>query len=271
LSALSQRRISGSSEEQLNTLGTLLLALQLQGGDAPVPGSTSVIDLVMRTGPVNQSVLALLGILSIVSWAIILHKSLTYYSAGRHTLAFLDAFRKSSKFSEVQAVCATIPHSPLVGVFQAGYAEINAQLRVTTPAGAGNPAAAAARPILKSLAAVDRALLRASAVEVNKLEKKVTFLATIASASPFIGLFGTVWGIMTSFRAIAGQQTTSLAVVAPGIAEALFATAIGLVAAIPATIFYNKFISDVNKQAQRLEGFADEFAAILSRQIDERG
>jgi biopolymer transport protein TolQ len=87
-----------------------------------------------------------------------------------------------------------------------------------------------------------------------------------------VGLFGTVWGIMTSFRAIANQQgSTSLQVVAPGIAEALFATAIGLAAAIPATIFYNKFVSDVNKQAQRLEGFADEFSAILSRQIDERG
>ena len=107
--------------------------------------------------------------------------------------------------------------------------------------------------------------------EIARLERHLLVLATVGSAGPFVGLFGTVWGIMTSFRAIAGQQTTSLAVVAPGIAEALFATAIGLVAAIPATIFYNKFVSDVNKQAQRLEGFADEFAAILSRQIDERG
>jgi biopolymer transport protein TolQ len=106
--------------------------------------------------------------------------------------------------------------------------------------------------------------------EIERLERRLLVLATVGSAGPFIGLFGTVWGIMTSFRAIAGQQSTSLQVVAPGIAEALFATAIGLVAAIPATIFYNKFVSDVNKQAQRLEGFADEFAAILSRQIDER-
>jgi biopolymer transport protein TolQ len=103
------------------------------------------------------------------------------------------------------------------------------------------------------------------------LERNLLVLATVGSAGPFIGLFGTVWGIMTSFRAIAANQgSTSLQVVAPGIAEALFATAIGLVAAIPATIFYNKFVSDVNKQAQRLEGFADEFSAILSRQIDER-
>jgi biopolymer transport protein TolQ len=107
--------------------------------------------------------------------------------------------------------------------------------------------------------------------EVERLEKRLLVLATVGSAGPFVGLFGTVWGIMTSFQSIAASKNTSLAVVAPGIAEALFATAIGLVAAIPATIFYNKFASEVNKQAQRLEGFADEFAAILSRQIDERG
>jgi biopolymer transport protein TolQ len=107
--------------------------------------------------------------------------------------------------------------------------------------------------------------------EIARLESKLLVLATVGSAGPFVGLFGTVWGIMTSFRAIAGHQgSTSLQVVAPGIAEALFATAIGLIAAIPATIFYNKFVADVNRQAQRLEGFADEFSAILSRQIDDR-
>ena len=107
--------------------------------------------------------------------------------------------------------------------------------------------------------------------EMDRLERWMTFLASVGSVAPFVGLFGTVWGIMNSFAAIAGMQNTNLAVVAPGIAEALFATAIGLIAAIPATIFYNKFTSEVNRQAQRLEGFADEFSAILSRQIDERG
>ena len=106
--------------------------------------------------------------------------------------------------------------------------------------------------------------------EVERLERRLLVLATVGSAGPFVGLFGTVWGIMNSFQSIAASKNTSLAVVAPGIAEALFATAIGLIAAIPATIFYNKFSAEVNKQAQRLEGFADEFSAILSRQIDER-
>ena len=107
-------------------------------------------------------------------------------------------------------------------------------------------------------------------INVTPMVDVMLVLATVGSAGPFVGLFGTVWGIMTSFQSIAASKNTSLAVVAPGIAEALFATAIGLIAAIPATIFYNKFISEVNRQAQRLEGFADEFSAILSRQIDER-
>jgi biopolymer transport protein TolQ len=105
--------------------------------------------------------------------------------------------------------------------------------------------------------------------EIERLERRLTFLATVGSTAPFVGLFGTVWGIMTSFQAIAISKNTSLAVVAPGIAEALFATALGLLAAIPAVIFYNKFNSEVARHAARLEGFADEFGAILSRQIDK--
>lgn len=106
--------------------------------------------------------------------------------------------------------------------------------------------------------------------EMSWMESRLLFLATTGSAAPFIGLFGTVWGIMTSFQAIANSQNTNLAVVAPGIAEALFATAIGLVAAIPATIFYNKYSADTAKIGMRLENFADEFSAIISRQLDER-
>ena len=114
-------------------------------------------------------------------------------------------------------------------------------------------------------------MARAARDTLARAEGGLPNLAIIASVAPFVGLFGTVWGIMSSFQSIAASKNTSLAVVAPGIAEALFATAVGLIAAIPATIFYNKFTSEVNRQAQRLEGFADEFSAILSRQIDERG
>ena len=225
-----------------------------------------MLELVQRTGPVNQTVLGLLAVLSIVSWAIILHKSWAYRTASRHTRAFLDAFRKSSKFSEVQAVCTTIPDSPLVGVFQAGYAEINAQLRLADSGRHGQSRQRpAARPILKSLAAVDRALLRASAVEVNKLEKKVTFLATIASAAPFIGLFGTVWGILDAFQKISTTGATNLSVIGPGISEALVATAAGLFAAIPAVFFYNHFTSTTKALASEMDDFSLEFLNIAER------
>src|SRR5690606_182882 len=117
---------------------------------------------------------------------------------------------------------------------------------------------------------IDRAMDVTMARESERLEARLGSLATIGSAGPFIGLFGTVIGIMTSFQAIAGSQTTNLAVVAPGIAEALLATAIGLVAAIPAVMAYNKFMGDAGKLQSRMEGFADEFSAILSRQIDEK-
>jgi len=249
----------------LNTLGTLLLALQVQEGGASVPGSTSVLDLVQRTGPVNQTVLALLAILSIISWAIILHKSWAYRSAGRHTRTFLDVFHKSSKFSEVQAVCPGLGESPLVGLFQSGYAELNAQLRSAPAGDPQRPAAAATRPTLKSLDSVDRALLRATTVELSKLESRVTFLATTASLTPFIGLFGTVWGIMSSFLSISAVGSSSLQTVGPGIAEALIATAAGLFAAIPAVFFYNHFTNRVKHFSNEMDDFALEFLNISER------
>ena len=120
-------------------------------------------------------------------------------------------------------------------------------------------------------ARLDRVVDVAIGREADVLEKRLGFLATVASASPFIGLFGTVWGIMNSFQSIAASESTNLAVVAPGIAEALFATAIGLLAAIPATIAFNKLSADAGKLTGRLEAFADEFSTILSRQLEARG
>mgnify|MGYP006272697367 CR=1 FL=1 len=248
----------------MHTLGTLVLALQVQEGAAPIAGSGNLVELVRGTGPVNQVVLAILLLLSVVSWAIILQKLLSYRTIASQSTRFLDAFRKSSKFSEVQAVCPSLPASPLVGVFLAGYAELNAQFRVTAPA-TGSPGAAPQRPMLKSLAAVDRALLRASAVEVNKLEKRVAFLATIASAAPFIGLFGTVWGIMDAFQKIGLSGSTNLAIIGPGISEALIATAAGLFAAVPAVFFYNHFTMTIKAMASELDDFALEFLNIAER------
>lgn len=248
----------------MHTLGTLVLALQVQEGAAPMAGSGNILDLVRQTGPVNQAVLAILLLLSVVSWAIILQKTLSYRAVSGQSARFLDVFRKSNKFSEVQSVCPSLPASPLVGVFQAGYAELNAQFRLTQPQGA-SPGSGAQRPMLKSLAAVDRALLRASATEVNKLEKRVAFLATIASAAPFIGLFGTVWGIMDAFQKIGLSGSTNLAVIGPGISEALIATAAGLFAAVPAVFFYNHFTTTVKALASELDDFALEFLNIAER------
>ena len=250
----------------MHTLGSLVLALQVQDGAAPVAGTGDVIDILRETGPINQAVLLVLVIFSIASWAIILHKAWSLRAAETQSARFLDVFRRSSKFSEVQAVCPSLPASPLVGVFQAGYAEINAQFRLGQAGHESNhPPAAGGRPILKSLTAVDRALLRAATAEVSKLEKRVTFLATTASITPFIGLFGTVWGILVAFNRIGATGSTNLAVVAPGISEALIATAAGLFAAIPAVYFYNHFTSKVKGFATEMDDFSLEFLNIAER------
>ena len=246
------------------TLGALILALQVQDGAAPLAGS-NLVELISQTGGVNRAVLLTLVLLSIWSWAIILQKAWSFRSISRQSGTFLEVFRKSSKFSEVQAVCPSLPASPLVGVFQSGYAELNAQFRLTGAAAAVNPGAPAPRPMLKSLTAVDRALLRASASEVAKLEKRVTVLATIASAAPFVGLFGTVWGIMITFDRIGATGSTNLATVGPGISDALLATAAGLAAAIPAVFFYNHFTTKVKGFATEMDDFALEFLNISER------
>jgi biopolymer transport protein TolQ len=249
----------------LYTLGTLVLALQVQAQEGAVPlAGSNLVELISNSGPVNQGVLAILVVLSVLSWAIVLQKAWAFRSISRQSGTFLDVFRKSAKFSEVQAVCPSLPSSPLVGVFLAGYAELNAQFRITTAPGA-NPAAPATRPMLKSLAAVDRALLRASASEVAKLEKRVTVLATIASAAPFVGLFGTVWGIMITFDRIGATGSTNLATVGPGISDALLATAAGLAAAIPAVFFYNHFTTKVKGFATEMDDFSLEFLNIAER------
>ena len=208
-------------------------------------------------------VFVILVLFSVASWAIILAKTLSYRKVQRQSATFLEVFRKSQKFSEVQAVCPTLPDSPLVGVFQAGYAELNAQFRLT--GGRPVPAPPPARPMLKSLDAVDRALIRAATTEVNKLEQRLTFLATTASLTPFIGLFGTVVGILITFKRISVQGSTSLAVVGPGISEALIATAAGLFAAIPAVYFYNHLTHRVKELSAVMDDFSLEFLNIAER------
>jgi biopolymer transport protein TolQ len=243
-------------EVSLRTLGFPILALQDQ--------STSLDILSLITGAhwVEQGVMLVLLLFSAASWGIIAFKYRHLSAAVRQNAGFMQVFRKSSRFSEVQASCAKYPTSPLVGLFQSGYAELMAQMR---PPAEGRPADAAARPTLRSMEGVDRALLRASTTEIAKLEHRIPFLATTASITPYIGLLGTVWGIMSSFQAIAGAGSTSLSVVAPGIAAALVATAAGLFAAIPAVYFYNDLTSRVKALANEMEDFSLEFLTIAER------
>jgi biopolymer transport protein TolQ len=248
----------------LHTRGSLVLALQLQGGGTPFAGSGDLIRLFADTTPINQAVLTILLIFSVASWAVILQKLWSFRASARHTSRFLEVFRRSTKFSEVQAACPSLTATPLVGVFQAGYAELNAQFRAAgNPA--SNPPGSAGRPILRSLEGVDRALIRAATNEIAKLERRMTFLATTASVTPFIGLFGTVVGIMIAFQRIGATGSTNLAVVAPGISEALVATAAGLFAAIPALVFYNHFTHRVKELSAVMDDFALEFLNIAER------
>jgi biopolymer transport protein TolQ len=218
-------------------------------------------------GPVATAVLVVLGVFSFISWAIIIYKGLALRRAHSQSDTFLQVFRKSSKFSEVNSVAAQLKASPLVGVFQAGYMEVNQQVRGHggSEAKAAEQAKGAARPTVRSLEALSRALARAATVEATRLDRRVSFLATTASVTPFIGLFGTVWGIMSAFGDIGRMGSANLAVVAPGISEALITTAMGLLAAIPAAVFYNFYSSRIRVLNSMVDDFALEFLNIVER------
>ena len=203
----------------------------------------------------------MLGLLacSVWVWAIAIDKIFLYARTRRSMDRFEQAFWSGESIEELYRTLSVKPTHSMAACFVAAMREWKRSFE------------SHARSVAGLQMRIEKVMNVSIAREVERLERRLLVLATVGSAGPFVGLFGTVWGIMSSFQSIAASKNTSLAVVAPGIAEALFATAIGLIAAIPATIFYNKFISEVNRQAQRLEGFADEFSAILSRQIDERG
>jgi biopolymer transport protein TolQ len=223
---------------------------------------TDLIALLKDATPLSWAVLVILLLFSVGSWSIIVHKQTQFRRAQKQTAQFLEIFRRSSRFSEVHSVCGSLVASPLVGLFQAGYAELNTQLRA---AGEAKPGTPAPRPTLRSLDSLDRALLRATTVEIGRLESRVGFLATTASITPYIGLFGTVVGIMASFQGIGATGSTSIAVVAPGIADALIATAAGLFAAIPAVYFYNDLTGQVKGFAGAMDDFSMEFLNIAER------
>ena len=193
-------------------------------------------------------------------WAIIFEKVRRFRRLKAETDAFEDEFWSGRSLDELYDRVGKAPEHPMALLFSAAMREWRRAVE--------RPREALGPGLAERIAKVMRV---AMAREMEEVERYLGYLATVGSTAPFIGLFGTVWGIMRAFIGIAASQNTSLAVVAPGIAEALFATALGLAAAIPAMIAYNKFVSDAEAFANRLEGFSDEFSAILSRQIDERG
>jgi biopolymer transport protein TolQ len=227
-------------------------------GTAPLTSSDlSIWGLFWSAHIVVKAVMIGLLVASIWVWAIVVDKTLLYMRTKRSMDSFEQTFWSGQSLEELYRTQSARPAHSMAALFVAAMREWKRSFEGTS------------RAIGGLQMRIEKVMDVTIAREIERLERRLLVLATVGSAGPFIGLFGTVWGIMTSFQSIAASKNTSLAVVAPGIAEALFATAIGLVAAIPATIFYNKFTSEVNKQAQRLEGFADEFSAILSRQIDE--
>jgi len=218
----------------------------------------SIFTLFWHAHWIVKSVMIGLLVCSIWVWAIAIDKFILYARTRRAMDSFEQAFWSGESLEDLYQSLSSRPAYSMAALFINAMREWKRSLEGGVRSFAG----------LKER--IEKVMDVTIAREIERLERRLLVLATVGSAGPFIGLFGTVWGIMTSFQSIAASKNTSLAVVAPGIAEALFATAIGLAAAIPATIFYNKFVSEVNKQVVRLEAFADEFAAILSRQLDER-
>jgi biopolymer transport protein TolQ len=213
--------------------------------------------LIEQTGWVARVVLGILLILSVFSWAIILQKSSQFGRIEPQTKKFLQMFRAGRGLPDPNTLRVGAGGTPLVAVYQAGYRELEAQLG--GPTARGNPSAGGGK--LKNANAVGVEMQVAAGEEVRRLEKWMSWLATTGSVSPFIGLFGTVWGVMDAFAGLGDAGTASLRAVAPGIAEALITTAAGLFAAIPAVIAYNHYLSGIRGLAARMDGFAAEFVA----------
>jgi biopolymer transport protein TolQ len=208
----------------------------------------------LHTGWVGKAVLGILLVFSIASWATMFVVGRRFRRSAAASKRFIASFRRAKRLADVQAATAQATHSSLVGLFKAGYAEIEAQV-----AHSQNP------QTIRSLDSVERSLLRASRIEASRLSRYVPFLATTAAATPFIGLFGTVWGIMDSFASIGLMGTTSITAVAPGISEALINTAAGLFAAIPALLAYNAFVNRLRLARGEMEDFTLEFLNLTER------
>ena len=245
------------------------ISFVLQAQAETTAEQVEIMTLVSHAGPVVKAVLLILLFMSVVCWTIMFSKYFVLRKATRSSDKFLDLYNASGNFGNLYSSTKHIG-GPIAEVFRAGYTEI---LKIKRASSSGQKPESGASPDMMSgelgmIELVERALNRTMSSETSKLESSLTFLATTGSAAPFIGLFGTVWGIMTSFIGLAGSEgVPTLQAVAPGIAEALIATAIGLAAAIPAVIAYNYFVSRVKRIDVEMEHFSSEFLNIVDRYI----
>jgi len=221
-----------------------------------------LVTMVIGAGPVVQLVLYILILFSVFSWGIIFYKLRQVRVARRQSQRFIEIFWDTKNLTTIHTTSQELKQSPVAQVFRAGYQEL---VRLTRAKRQSNPGEAEITTELGGIENVERAMKRAANQEITRLERALTFLATTASATPFIGLFGTVWGIMTAFRGLSVTQSSSIQAVAPGIAEALIATATGLVAAIPAVVAYNHFARQIRVLSAEMENFSSEFLNIAER------
>ncbi len=240
-------------------LGVLVPAAvaQVEGGVR----QESVVTMVTGASPVVQLVLYLLLGFSVVSWGILFYKLRQVRLARRQSERFIEIFWDTKNLTGIHSASQELKQSPVAHVFRAGYQEL---VRLTRAKRQANPGETLTTE-LGGIENVERAMKRATNQEITRLEKSLTFLATTASSTPFIGLFGTVWGIMNAFRGLSAAHSSSIQAVAPGISEALIATAVGLFAAIPALIGYNYFARQIRVLHADMENFASEFLNIAER------
>ena len=224
---------------------------------------SDIFQMVLQAGAVVKFVLLVLIFFSITSWTIIFMKWRTIRRANEENALFLDLFWENTAFPKLYAESEELSFSPVAQLFRAGYAEINRFAKFQNPA--GSKESDTARHSLMDV--VERTLRKTAIDESNRLEKAISFLATTGNTAPFVGLFGTVWGIMESFRGIGLTGAASLAVVAPGISEALVATAAGLAAAIPAVVAFNYFNTKVNRLKSEMDLFSADFESLVERQM----
>ena len=217
--------------------------------------------LVLNSGPMGQLVMLVLLFFSVFSWSIVFKKVRFYKEAERQSQNFYDEFRRTSNLSTLYQDCQRFPNSPLAGIFKSGFEELTQQINATQP----EEATPESSESLKSLNGLERTLQKASQTEMTTLEDSLSWLATTGAVTPFIGLFGTVIGIINAFQGLGQGTTTTIQAVAPGISEALVATAGGLFAAIPAVIAYNHFVNRLKVFGVEMDDFSTEFLNTVER------